>query len=139
MLIRRDGPFPPGGFYFEDPKTSQKFDGMSCTFTEQVGKIISHRKLNPKVYPVTDLKALNFDYVAKELDDYTCTRLGSHPRFCVNDKDPRLRPVNLPNIVVPQCPRCGSALMPKYCPTCGGGGSKIIGWHCNNCNIEIEK
>jgi len=137
MLIRRDGNMPPGGYYFEDPKTAQRFEGMGITFNGQVGKIIEHRQANPKIYPPADYKSLSFDHVAFELDNYTCTRIGSHPRFCASPQAGRIPP--MVSIVVPQCPKCGpgSAMIPKYCATCGG--SRILSWKCGTCGFEIEK
>lgn len=134
-LIRRDGAMPPGGYYFQDPKTGMKFEGMSATFAEQVGTIISHRMANPKIYPATEPQFLNWDSVANELDVYTCTRLGNHPSFCF---DPNSKPAaNVPRIVVAECPKCRGALIERTCPTCAG--RRVIGWKCSKCGYEIDK
>lgn len=132
-LIRRDGSMPPGGYYFQDPRTSMKFDGMSVTFNEQINKIISHRLLNPKQYPTTDPQYLDFDLVGHELDAYTCTRLGNHPTFCKNASSP----ASAPRYVAQTCPQCQSAMIEKTCPTCSG--RKVIGYTCTTCGFERMK
>ena len=126
---------PPGGYFFEDPKTGMKFEGMSVTFAEQVGNIVSHRMANPGVYPKAEPQFLNWESVANELDAYTCTRLGNHPAFCY---DPNVKtPINPPRIAVTACPKCGGALMDRTCPTCAG--HRVIGYTCTKCGFQINK
>ena len=49
-LSRTNGPMPPGGYPFTDPRTGLRFHGMEGQFETQVRKIIEHRLANPAVY-----------------------------------------------------------------------------------------
>jgi predicted RNA-binding Zn-ribbon protein involved in translation (DUF1610 family) len=132
-LIRRDGTIPPGGYYFQDAKTGMKFDGMSVTFNEQVGKIITHRLANPKVYPPSEPKYLTPDSVTQELDDYTCLRLGRNSSYCTGPQSPTAPRVSVNRL----CPNCGTILTPHYCATCSG--NKILDYLCPKCNKSFPK
>lgn len=132
-LIRRDGPFPPGGWKFVDPRTGMKFDGMSVTFREQAKKIISHRLANPNVYLPKELQYTTLANVEDELDAYTCSRLGNNSRYCIS-AGPRIpTPIPLPKV----CPKCNTAMEPILCKTCGG--RRIKGYHCPKCGAEIKR
>jgi hypothetical protein len=132
-LIRRDGTIPPGGYYFQDGKTGMKFDGMAVTFNEQVGKIITHRLANPKVYPPSEPKYITTDSVTQELDDYTCLRLGRNSSYCTGPQSPTAPRVSVNRL----CPDCGTILTPHYCATCSG--NKILDYLCPKCNKSFPK
>lgn len=110
-----------------------KFDGMSVQFDEQVGKIIQHRLLNPKIYPVTEPKWITFSDVQVELDKFQCDRLGNDPRFCTGPA----ATVSYFKLAGKFCESCGSTLAEKLCPSCGG--HKVIGWVCQGCGKETTK
>lgn len=50
---------------------------LQFTFEQQVNNILAMRKQNPRFKLATDYLT-----VAKELEAYTCARLGEHPKFC---------------------------------------------------------
>lgn len=131
MLIRRNGPNPPSGWFFIDPKTGMRFDGNAILYDEQVAKIIKHRQANPNVYPATDVKALSVKDVADELDAFTCNRLGNNPHFCISAQP------NPAKVGARYCPKCGSGMIEKLCPTCSG--HRITGYRCTSCGTEVKK
>jgi hypothetical protein len=124
----------PGGWAFTDARTGKKFDGMSVSFDEQVGKIIQHRLLNPRVYPATELKFLTFEDVQAELDKFQCDRLGNAKRFCTGPQ----ATANYFKLAGKFCPECGGTMMERFCPTCGGR-RKVVGWTCQRCKKEFQK
>ena len=132
-LIRRTGPFPPGGYPFTDPRTGMKFNGAEATFDQQVNKIIQHRLINPKVYPPDDTQWITVPYVAAELDKFQCDRLGNDPRFCTGPA----ATVQYFKLAGKFCDSCGGTLAEVLCPTCGG--RKVTGWKCQICQKEFQK
>ena len=137
QLTHRNGDFPPNGFEFTDPKTGFKIGGTSANFDETVKQIIQHRLANPKIYLPSDMRPLSTDFVADELDAYTCNRLGNSPRYC---KDMDERKVVIPvGITIHKptnaCPKCGEKdSKPRFCQTCAG--SRILGFICLKCGFE---
>ena len=131
-LIRHNGPHPPGGFPFVDPKTGMKFSGQEGGIRDTVERVLQHRLSNPKIFSGADL---GFDDVLEEVDCWQCTRLGSDSRWCTNGKP------GSPQIVVRVanqfCPDCGSTMTEKLCATCGG--RKVVGYTCGKCGKEYSK
>jgi hypothetical protein len=106
---------------------------MSCTFDEQVQRIIKHRLANPKVYLPSDTEHLSPTSVAVELDDYTCQRIGNNSNYCtggIGTSQPA-------RVVVRTCPKCGKALTEKICATCSG--RRVTGYKCDVCKTEFPK
>lgn len=131
-LIRRNGPFIPGGYPYVDPRTNMRFDGMEADFSEQVQKIIRHRTANPKIYPPAEGKFLSTEFVADELDVYQCQRFGNDPKYC-SDGKPFVGTVG--RVSERKCSICGGPLVERLCPTCSG--SRVIGYTCNNCKKDF--
>lgn len=136
-LIRRDGQFPPGGFPYLDPKTGMKFPGLEANFKQQVGKIIAHRFVNGKKYPPEQQQYFDYDFVAEQLDEEQCRRLGNDPRWCHDTEKPNnRRAAAVPDGEAPNCHACGRLMVKRYCRTCGGQRAK--GWKCPWCHMEID-
>ncbi len=136
-LIRLDGEWPPGGYPFTDPKTGQKFDGMSADLKSQCLNVITHRFANPKKYPPTNVNAFDFDHVLREISEYQCLRLGNNPRFCFDTEHPTRRTKEVQTVDgVPVCPSCGKMMIPYRCPTCSG--TRIRGWQCQGCYTRVD-
>lgn len=135
-LIRRDGPLPPGGFHFTDPRTGFRFPPMDGGFDEQVSRIIRHRRANPRLYPPEQTSFLNPVSVANELDLYQCLRLGNNPKFCTDGAIP-VKPDRLTRPSNRLCPRCNTAMIEVLCPTCGS--PRTIAHKCPSCGLRIDK
>ena len=135
-LIRRDGGFPPGGYPFQDPRTGKKFDGFeNGGFNDQVRAIIRHRSVNPRLYPASEPKWLDYSDVALELEAYTCNRLGNDPLYC-HAENTRMKPLARVN-GFPVCPVCKETMLPRYCPSCRH--KRLIGYRCPKCRTEANK
>lgn len=130
-LIRRNGPLPPNGYEFKDSRTGMAFPGMEGTFSDQVAKIISHRMANKKLYPASERHWTESDSVAKELDEFTCARLGGNATYCTDGK-----PITAGQ-ETRTCTHCGAEMLAKICGTCSG--NKILGWKCTKCGLEKPK
>lgn len=133
-LIRTTGPMPPGGYPFTDPRTGLRFHGMEGQFDLQVRRIIAHRLANPTVYPQSDPKWLSIEYVAGELSDYTCQRLGNNPKFC---GDGSIKSNSKTFAVAGVCGSCGGALKAMYCKTCTR--QRLVGYECTQCGKKIDR
>lgn len=136
-LINKQGPYPPGGYPFVDPRTGMKFNGMEAGFYEQVSKIQRHRLANPNLYPRNEVGYLGYNNIATELDQYQCARLGNHPQFCSDSAAaPTTRPGRelrtQPSDV--NCPRCGNRMVGVGCQTCVS--FKLQHYHCNACGFD---
>ncbi len=135
-LIRRDGNWPPAGWVFQDPRTGQKFDGMSADFKAQVLNVITHRFANAKKYDPSKHEFFDYESVAVELEEYTCLRLGQDKRYCFDTEKSTRRTVEAPiDGSEPNCPACGNLMVKKKCATCSG--IKYKGWQCPRCYSEI--
>lgn len=132
-LIRRDGPYPPGGYPFTDGRTGFKFPGMEDTFYGQVRAIIRHRLANENLYPRNQPQFLSLDHVAAELDVYQCNRLGNNPSFCT---DGTIQVKSGPATNNP-CPACGTLMNARFCATCPS--QKWIGWGCPKCGKTLDR
>jgi len=138
QLIRREGDFPPGSHTFTDPRTGMVFDGNGgFNFTNHA--IAIHRKANPKLYPPSEPKFLDPDYIAVEQEIFTCTRLNNSSQWCkrsdgvaiVKNKEPG----DVVTLKVP-CPNCGSeSATEKLCSTCSG--KRVTGYVCNQCGFLL--
>lgn len=134
-LIRRTGAMLPGGYPYTDPKTGMKFDGFDAGgFGDQVLRIIRHRMANKARYPATEPQFLDEAFVANQVDEYQCLRLGNDPRYCQDESQPG---INLPAVTADSKCQCGGALLPRYCPTCKG--QRIIGYICGVCGKTYPK
>lgn len=134
-IIRREGTFPPGGFIFTDPRTGHQFDGIG--FKRTVDAIVEHRRANPRLYPTSDGKYLDWEFTAQELSIFSCQRIGNQSQFC--------KLVNGANVFKPEpmsevmkmdrvCAKCGEVNgKVKLCETCGG--RKVIGFFCVQCSL----
>lgn len=139
-LIRRDGQIPPGGYPYQDPKTGFKFDGFQAGgFGEQVLAIIWHRIANPTIYTPNTIDLVP-EFVANQLDEYTCLRLGNDRRFCTDEELPKPKEVTRTEpAIVPgrNCPGCGGNLVERLCGSCGG--RKVVGYQCQACGMQINR
>lgn len=134
-LIRQNGAMIPGGYPFMDPRTGMKFDGFDAGgFSDQVNRIIRHRTANPRIYPPTDGKWLNFEEVTIELELYQCMRLGYDKRYC---SDPAVSEevAAAASHQSGVCRFCGGTLKERLCPTCSG--HKVIGYTCIKCGSTL--
>lgn len=130
-LIRRDGPFLPGGNPYVDPRTNRRFDGFDAGgFGDQVNRIIKHRLANPKLYPPSEPQYLSFNFVADQLDEYQCQRFGGDPRYCGATPQEVERKSQL--MAKGICSNCGGKLIQNICQTCSG---KVLGLKCERCGI----
>lgn len=134
-ITHRDGPAPPGGWPFTDPRTGMVFNGMNYDYVGLMHAIANHRKSNPRVYPTSDPQYLDVDFISSEYDAWRCRLLGYNPMFCRD-----LAPTgSLEQKAAPQqsgsaCPKCGETeASPKYCATCSG--QRLLGWTCSKCGF----
>lgn len=138
----KSGPWPPGGFPFADPRTGQKFDGMSADLTLQARNVIQHRLANPRFYPKDQSGAFSLTGVMQEITDFVCNR---NPGACfdpASNVSPRAAAPNpaAPVIASPQfaCPKCGSVeWIADYCPTCSG--KRVVGYICVKCGAKRKR
>jgi predicted RNA-binding Zn-ribbon protein involved in translation (DUF1610 family) len=137
-LIRTEGIFPPGGYYFQDPITGKKYDDTHTTFSLRVQEIIRDRKANARLF--TDQKRVDATYVERELSEQICQRLNGNPRFCTDGtlnqpKSPIL--AKMEAVASRQCPSCGSSDVKAIaCSTCSS--LKITGYQCNACGLKTS-
>ncbi len=135
-LIRKNGPYPPAGYTFTDSRTGRKFDGLDTDFKGQIVRIVEHRFANPQKYPLEKHEFFDAEYVGREIEEFTCLRLGFDKRYCEDSDKPTRRKAELPtNGSPPNCPACGKIMIPRVCSTCGG--HKVKGWRCPACYSEI--
>ncbi len=137
QLIRRQGDFPPENYKYTDPRTGKEFDGNGG-FNFTVEAILYHRRGNPKLYPPEDLKFLDFDYVAVELDTHTCARLNNSSQFCKRSDGVVILPKDGGETVPLKspCPNCGGTEgVEKLCQTCAG--RRVTGYSCKQCGFLI--
>ena len=138
-IIHKEGPAPPGGWYFTDPRTGLVFNGMNFDYTGLMYAISQHRKANPRVYSPNEPQYLDVDYISAEYDAWLCKSLGHNPAFC-KDMSPQgsLEHTNAAQESGSACPKCGETqASPKYCPTCAG--QRLIGWICSKCGFYRNK
>lgn len=90
-LISRDN-FPPRGWEFYQPETGWRIpDPMIGGFSENVWKIIKHRKNNLAIPLATD-----YESVSWELDNFTAHRLNNNPKWVTGGSyTPPPQPVNV--------------------------------------------
>jgi len=124
---------PTGGFPFQDPKLGKKYDGYSFDFKGLVSTIIKDRKANPRIYPVEDTRAFDYDIVAQEVENYIWNNAKPQTRqnYFQDAKPPT---TESPQIVSGKvCEKCnGTNIVDRLCRTCGG--RKVIGYTCRDCN-----
>lgn len=135
-LIRTTGPIVPGGFQFSDPITGKQYKDTYTLFDQRVKQIINDRTANKRL--VGNQNRLNYDFVARELSEYTCIRLNASPDYCTGGSRPQPTyhnpPPPQPVITDKLCPYCNvAALVKEVCVTCGGK----ITFTCNNCHRHI--
>jgi predicted RNA-binding Zn-ribbon protein involved in translation (DUF1610 family) len=124
--------FPPNGYPFQDPRTGLKFDAMSGGLDDRVTQVIKHRRANPNIYPQTDPKYLDVDWVRLEIIDYICQQVPSN---CNNGIVPK-PVINVIELPTTPCPSCGQvSWSAAFCRTCGSG--KISSYKCMNCGAKI--
>ena len=139
-LIRRTGPLIPGGYPYVDPKTNMRFDGFECgDFDGQVRKIIAHRLGNPKLYPPTEPQFYEYVYVADSLDTYQCQRLGNSDLYCIGVGAVGSNTPRVVAVVDGKCGKCGGELQQRFCPTCGSGNTKLVGYICKGCGKIYDR
>ena len=137
LLIRTNGVMPPGGYAYRDPKTGKHYVDMHTNFKTRVTEIIRDRKANPGIYPATAIVEFDYDYVARQLSEYNCMRLGNDPRYCISDTQPMPSAPEVLTLTGKKCV-CGSTeWLPNYCKTCGG--KRLKGYICAQCGAKISK
>ncbi len=133
-LINRKGEFPTGGWLFQDPRTGKKFkDG---DFDNVVQQIRLHRLANPNIYPPEDGQWFDTELVSRELEKYTCDRLGNNPRFCADGVIHPISPAPDAKIVTmpTPCIKCGETQgRENYCASCSG--RRVTGYSCVACGF----
>ncbi len=138
QLIRREGDFPPAGYKYVDPRTGMTFDGNGG-FYFTVQAIATHRKANPKLYPPDDLKMLDQDYISRELEIYTCSRLNNSSQWCKRSDGVAIIKIKEPGEVIKlkvPCPNCGGVdATERLCSSCSG--RRVTGYVCNQCNFLL--
>lgn len=75
-MLKSRRQFPPGHFSYFQPQTGWSAP-LGLTFDQVVAALIKHRIANPRFDLSTEP-----EMVAKELDEYTCLRLGNDPNYC---------------------------------------------------------
>lgn len=135
-LIRRNGPWPPAGYVFQDPRTGQKFNGLEANLKEQALRVIQHRFSNPQKYNPANQQFFDFEQVVLEIEAYTCLRLGNDKRWCHDTERQTRHNVEVPVDGSPTCPACGNLMVPKRCSTCSG--VKYRGFRCPKCYSELN-
>jgi hypothetical protein len=139
-IIHKNGPAPPGGWPFTDPRTGQVFPGMNYSYQDLMYAIANHRRANPRIYPAHEPQYLDTDFISSEYDAWRCKSLGYDGSFC---KDLSAQPSPIPTAVEIQqsgssCPKCGeTTATPKFCPTCSG--HRLLGWICSKCGFYRSK
>jgi predicted RNA-binding Zn-ribbon protein involved in translation (DUF1610 family) len=137
-LIRRNGDFPPGNYRFTDPRTGMTFDGNGG-FDFTVHAIAMHRKANPNLYPPADLKMLDQDAIAQQLEQFTCARLNNSSQWCKRSDGVVIMKIKEPGEKVKlkvACPNCGGTeATEKLCSTCSG--RRVTGYVCNQCGFLL--
>jgi predicted RNA-binding Zn-ribbon protein involved in translation (DUF1610 family) len=131
-LIRHNGPHPPGGFPFQDPKTGRKFSGSEGGIRDTVERVLQHRLSNPIIF--TNAALLDFEHILEEVDCYQCLRLGNPSQYCTNGKSGS--PKIALRVVNKFCPECGTMMTERYCPTCSS--RKLVGYNCGKCGKEFS-
>ena len=135
MILRENVGMCPGGLIFIDPRVpAAKWMDDHTFLEERVQQVIKFRAANPNIYPLSDGKFLDPDYVRNEITVYNCTRLGNNSQWCLDEKAIKTQPV------APKAEKicsCGGELKPKMCPTCGM--PKIIGYTCKVCGKEYGR
>lgn len=131
-LIRHNGPHPPGGFPFVDPKTGMRFSGHEGGIRDVVERVLQHRLSNPKIF--TKAEDISFDAVLELVDCYQCARLGSPKQYCTDGKNGN--PQVILRVVSKYCPDCTTTMIERYCPTCSS--RRLIGYACPKCGKEFS-
>ena len=133
----RNGPFPPRGYPYTDPRTGMKFEHGD--FKDVVGQIIKHRQANPRFYPKSEPIYFDFGSVSNELDDATCSRLNNNPKWCESGDPIPISTDGLELMLMPnKCQRCGCSQGYQYlCPTCSG--RRVLYYICRDCNTIVPK
>lgn len=138
VLIRTEGPYPPGSFIFRDPITNKNYTDTHTGFDERVKQIIKDRQANMRL--IRDATRLGYDTVATELSEQICERLNYNSKFCTGDavvspSDMNGTPITRPGMT---CTRCGATQIEELiCPTCSG--RRVIGWKCKICKHEMHR
>lgn len=125
-LIRTTGPYPPGGFPFQDRITGKNYRDMSASFEVRVAQIVNDRLANKRL--ITNQNQVSPSAVAQELSEYVCEQLNGNTRYCSGAA---------PRVSVPQafesgkaCKFCGKfELIKSVCVACGGKVSYV----CHAC------
>jgi hypothetical protein len=87
MPIKSRHVFPPGGWQFFQAETGWKMPGGK-TFNEAVKSIQTHRLSNPRF----GLSVTELEEVAKQLETFTCFRIGFDPDYCNPEPEKKTLP-----------------------------------------------
>ena len=133
----RNGPFPPKGYWFKDPRTGMVFEHGD--FKDVVSQIIKHRQANPRLYPKDELASFDFSAVSQQLDEATCSRLNNNLKWCESGEPIPVDVSDLELMLMPRaCPKCGcSQGYQILCKTCSG--RRVTGYYCHDCKELVAK
>jgi hypothetical protein len=125
--------FCPGGYPFTDGRTGYVFDAMAGGLNDRVADVMKHRRANPNLYPPTEPKYLDRDWIRLEIIDFMCAK---RPELCGDLPLPKPQKLNVIELPTTECQKCGATnWKPIFCPTCGG--NRITGFECQNCHAKI--
>lgn len=123
VLIRTNGPMPPGGYQFTDPITGKVYRDRDTLFEGRVKQVVRDRQANARL--ITNPKFTDPANVAGEISAQNCQRLRNDPKYCTGGavaQAVRLSAAARPVYVEGQpCPFCKATTIKKaVCLTCGG-------------------
>ncbi len=129
---REGHPWIPGGYGFVDGRTGRKFDAMSADLKLQAQNVQQHRLSNPHIYPASEPKYLDLDWIMLQIEDFICS--GS-PQYCGEPTPPRPDPTYDIQLPEKDC-ECGAReWLPQWCQSCGQ--PKILSFKCAKCAKKI--
>jgi len=124
--------FPPGAWPFTDSRTGLRFDANAGDLRDRTTQVITHRKANPHVYPTSEPKYLDRDWVRAEIEEFICAK---SPELCTDGTIPK-PVINVVTLPEQSCPKCqANSWVAQFCSSCGGG--RIESYKCTNCGHKI--
>ena len=137
MLRRTEGVFPPGGFQFTDGVTGKKYLSGGTTFANLLTEIKRDRSANPRL--VASPQMLEIPFIAVEVSQQICVKLGNDPRYCSDGSQPSRPASQSQGRIMTSEPKLVEGMACRFCraltvvqSTCVSCGAKTT-FRCTSC------